>query len=496
MLTPSSLTLVALSALAGAQGALAQDNNDNNNWQPSSSSQAWGASASASSISGSASRSTNGTAVATASSSASTSHPSTSLSGTNPLIPSTLSSKCTTFLTTLNSDSTLASCTTPLLSALSAFVPSSDLTSYTSSTADISSALSTLCSPTTTAACSDSALRSTLTQFQGNCSAELNQKNDVVLGLYDTLYVLTPLRQAVCTTDAAGGWCLTDIVAGRMPAGSTGANATAVASSVAESASAALASATASAGLNASQVEDVSGQTDGQNLSSPVKLNSLAASGSDDDSKPAIEVPAPPSLYIQVSGAVRRFVKRQWNGNGEGHGDESGASSFASSDNATASAGNSTTADAGNSTAAAEETPAPAPAADSAHPFSNYTLPSLLPSASTWRTSHLPFLFLSPSSTLFPSSSVLCSSCTKSILAAYVAFESRQPYLLGLANSPLLGGQGEVWTGVGERCGNGFLEAAAKEAGQANLTGGATGAVKVAGGVLVGVVAAVMVALA
>lgn len=31
------------------------------------------------------------------------------------------------------------------------------------------------------------------------------------------------------------------------------------------------------------------------------------------------------------------------------------------------------------------------------------------------------------------------------------------PYILGLSNSPLLGGQGDLYTGVGDVCGAGFL---------------------------------------
>lgn len=49
---------------------------------------------------------------------------------------------------------------------------------------------------------------------------------------------------------------------------------------------------------------------------------------------------------------------------------------------------------------------------------------------------------------------------------------------------------------MGEVCGSGFLEAAAREAGQANLTGGAAQGVVVKMGGVVVVVAAVMAVLA
>ena len=111
-------------------------------------------------------------------------------------------------------------------------------------------------------------------------------------------------------------------------------------------------------------------------------------------------------------------------------------------------------------------------------------LTGLLPNSTTWRAASLPFLFLSPEM----SSTLLCTSCTKSVLASYVSFESRMPYALGLSNSPLLGGQSALWTAVGTTCGSGFQAGITTQAGTAIV--GAAGA-----GVVVrwGVVGAAMV---
>ncbi|KWU43707.1 hypothetical protein RHOSPDRAFT_13329, partial [Rhodotorula sp. JG-1b] len=296
----------------------------------------------------------------------------------NPLIPSSVSQKCQAFLTALNSNDQIAQCTAPLLTTVAAFHASS-ANSYSASSSQVQSALTDLCSAP---GCDDALLRSLLGQFNGNCSQELQAANQVVLGSYDALYVLSPLRNAVCTRDESGGFCLDDIAQRSVPAAasssSTGTNAT---SSIVASSSAAA---------------------------------NFAVLAAETESDYSIPVPAPPSLYIQISSAARRLLRRQ----------------------------------------------CPVVALNEAgvHAFD---VPSILPDAQTWSTSNLPFLFLSPNMT----SSVLCSSCTKQILAAYVAWESRMPYALGLTNSPLLSGQGDLWTGLGQVCGTGFLQAVTQQAG-------------------------------
>ncbi|CAD6579423.1 MAG: hypothetical protein CYPHOPRED_000883 [Cyphobasidiales sp. Tagirdzhanova-0007] len=98
---------------------------------------------------------------------------------------------------------------------------------------------------------------------------------------------------------------------------------------------------------------------------------------------------------------------------------------------------------------------------------------ALLPNATTFRSSNLPFLFLSGSMT----SAQLCTPCTQSIFAAYVSFESQFPYSQGLSKSPILGGQVDLWNDIGGVCGSGFLSAITAESGSTVLSGAGRSAI-------------------
>ncbi|KAA1474132.1 hypothetical protein DENSPDRAFT_840681 [Dentipellis sp. KUC8613] len=126
-------------------------------------------------------------------------------SGSNPLIPSGISSGCSSFLTQLNSDTSLASCTQPLVQASSEFAPGSNTTNPSSST--IQSALNNICG--TSAACPDSTIRGQLANFYSACQAELTSSaNADVIRQYDVLYALQPLQQSVCAKDDSGRYCV------------------------------------------------------------------------------------------------------------------------------------------------------------------------------------------------------------------------------------------------------------------------------------------------
>ncbi|GJN94784.1 hypothetical protein Rhopal_007876-T1 [Rhodotorula paludigena] len=468
----TATALVAALALAAPHADAPASSSSPASSSPAASGSAGASGSGSAAVSGASAGAANRTASATAAVSTAS-----STSSDNPLIPSTTSSKCEAFLTDLNSHADISACTAPLLSALALFQPDSNSAagSYSASSDDVDAALSSLCY---TPACDDSLVRSLLTQFNGNCSTELQRKDSVVLGSYDALYVLTPLRTAVCTTDANADFCLKDITTGTMPKQDTGSNATALVSSVASS-YAAVASGAASA--PAAAASSSAAAAPAQNF------RVLAASDSDF----SIDVPAPPSLYIQITRAARRFVRRQWDGAASGSGSSSSsASAPAASASGSASATSSTnsTSAASNSTSAFPQIGDTAASTGGVH---NYTLPSILPNADTWASASLPFLFLSPSM----SSTVLCSQCTKQVLAAYIAWESRMPYALGLANSPLLQGQAGLWTATGEKCGGGFLESVAKQAGESNLTGGAAmlGQQQVVGAALVGAIVMALV---
>ncbi|GAA5947601.1 hypothetical protein JCM3765_000995 [Sporobolomyces pararoseus] len=384
----------------------------------------------ASSSSVQASGSSNSSTSAPAASSSSS--PSTS---TNPLIPNSISPKCHSFLASLNGDSHISSCTAPLLSALDSFQASSSLNSYTpSSSSSVAETLATFCSAPS---CDDSKIRSLLNQFNGNCSTELQAGNDVVLGSYDSLYLLTPLKQSICEQDGAGGYCLIDIAKGDVPSSSSATSIASVANSSLETSSSAVA-ASASPSPSALAVNSTGSE----------KLVMLAATESS-----SIEAPAPPSLYIQITNVAKRLMRRQ-QAAAESWSSGSSASSSAQASPSSSASGNSSSSS--NSTTSSSST--------------SFKLPSLLPNSQTYRSMSLPFLFLSSS---LPSTT-LCTPCTKQILTNYISFESRQPYALGLANSPILGGQGELWQGTGEKCGSGFLSNIMQMSGQQELTGAAS----------------------
>ena len=132
-------------------------------------------------------------------SNATTSSSSSSSSSTNstlaPSIPSGLSSGCTTYLTVLNADPILAQCVTPLLTATTQ-------AANANSSAALTTSLTKLCAASP---CSDTTIRTKLSEFYGACSVELNGNEDETVAsvreIYDLLYVVQPLREVVCTKD-------------------------------------------------------------------------------------------------------------------------------------------------------------------------------------------------------------------------------------------------------------------------------------------------------
>jgi hypothetical protein len=123
----------------------------------------------------------------------------------------------------------------------------------------------------------------------------------------------------------------------------------------------------------------------------------------------------------------------------------------------------------------------------------------ITPNTTTYLTTGIAYLFLQPNM----SSSLLCTTCTKSILASYVAWETQVPYALGLSSSPILGKQGALWNSVSSTCGTNFTDSITAQAGvQTNSTGGNGSGISAASSTfsastgLVGVVGAMVVGLA
>jgi hypothetical protein len=81
-------------------------------------------------------------------------------------------------------------------------------------------------------------------------------------------------------------------------------------------------------------------------------------------------------------------------------------------------------------------------------------------------------------------------------MAAYISWESQVPYALGLGSSPILGGQQDLWSGIGQTCGANFTDSISAQAGVSNTTGatvmGAANKVVVGQGLVSGAVLAVV----
>ncbi|EKM52395.1 uncharacterized protein PHACADRAFT_260741 [Phanerochaete carnosa HHB-10118-sp] len=131
-------------------------------------------------------------------------------------IPSGISAPCSSYLTQLDSDDSLSSCTSSLMSATQSFGPGG---SGSSSASSVSSALDSLCG--SSSSCSETAIRSTLANFYSACQAELTSNlNTDVLDIYDVFYTLVPMLGAVCSKDENGQYCTTEI-AGSPPSASS-----------------------------------------------------------------------------------------------------------------------------------------------------------------------------------------------------------------------------------------------------------------------------------
>ncbi|ORY33119.1 hypothetical protein BCR39DRAFT_521359 [Naematelia encephala] len=145
------------------------------------------------------------------------------------LIPSNITSPCSAFLDSLNSDSTLSTCVQPLINATSSFSPVAGLNL---SSSDIDWTLASLCK--STSGCSDSTIRTWLSKFYAACPTELasvDGYNADVRELYDILYVVNPLKQAVCAIDSANqDYCVNQILASNSTASSSSTSASASAS--------------------------------------------------------------------------------------------------------------------------------------------------------------------------------------------------------------------------------------------------------------------------
>ncbi|PWN23687.1 hypothetical protein BCV69DRAFT_238709, partial [Microstroma glucosiphilum] len=120
-------------------------------------------------------------------------------------IPTNISDTCTTFFNTLNSDASIKSCTTPLLSATQ-YYTGSNATSSTEAKTALQDSLSELCA--SDAGCDTDLVRQYLSSFWTSCMTEIQNENKEVQDVYDVLYLLVPFREAICSEDDSGNYCL------------------------------------------------------------------------------------------------------------------------------------------------------------------------------------------------------------------------------------------------------------------------------------------------
>jgi hypothetical protein len=158
---------------------------------------------------------------------------STTSSASTPLasgIPTGAQPRCATFLSNLNTDVTVNNCLTALVGATDAFDPTTNTTISTVNTTAVNSALSTICSSSFTA-CPAASIRTTLTNFYTECSVDLlgasgdgSDGNAGIIQIYDVLYLILPLKTAICTK-VNGKYCINDNISSGNATGSTSASA-------------------------------------------------------------------------------------------------------------------------------------------------------------------------------------------------------------------------------------------------------------------------------
>lgn len=132
----------------------------------------------------------------------------TTASSPSALIPSNISSGCSTFMTKLNADSSIKTCTAPLLSATEYYVNATSDSKDKSESA-LGETLTRLCA--SDAGCDSSIIRSYLSEFWVTCNDEIKAKNKGVQDVYDVLYLINPFREAICSKDADDNYCLTTV---------------------------------------------------------------------------------------------------------------------------------------------------------------------------------------------------------------------------------------------------------------------------------------------
>lgn len=290
----------------------------------------------------------------------------------------------------------------PLINLTRAYSPTNANGSAEAVTSSqITSTLASLCSASS--GCSDDLIRSYLSQFYAACSVELTDPTAYsaqVREIYDYLYVLNPFRGAVCAKDSSSQrYCVLEIANSAL-ASSTKANANATANADSNSNSTSASNSSSSAAVNSTNPAT--------NATNMIAINSYATYTNLAQEVLGPVAQAAANLIVYTKSSSSSIAKRFLN--------------------------------------------ARAPEDESVLETIENTLIS--PNTTTYRLTSLPYLFLQPNM----SSSLLCASCTKTVMAAYASWEAQIPYALGLSSSPILGNQMALWQGISETCGANFTQ--------------------------------------
>lgn len=114
-----------------------------------------------------------------------------------------ISSACNAFYVSLNANTTLTACLSPIVAATSQFSGSSSSVS----TSAINTALNNICSSSN--ACPSALFNAQLTAFYAACQPELtSSKVADVVATYDMLYTFPAFQQALCQKDNTGNYCV------------------------------------------------------------------------------------------------------------------------------------------------------------------------------------------------------------------------------------------------------------------------------------------------
>ena len=121
-------------------------------------------------------------------------------------IPDGISDSCSQLLQELDQDKVFQQCTEPLIVATNTFAQQS---TNSSRSVALSSSMEKLCQAQN--GCDRHLVRYFLFEFWNQCTDELEARHPEILQLYEYLYIFNPFRDAVCSKDASGQYCLPTI---------------------------------------------------------------------------------------------------------------------------------------------------------------------------------------------------------------------------------------------------------------------------------------------